>query len=218
MLVDAWLGRRHAMGRKSFLFGALTLLSVLLFVSGAIFASVARSPAPWEIELGRYRAYQAIVSGSTVTVESSLRAKKPWEFDHTMSGMVLGDSVHYYTDIRYREMSRQDPDLSVAPPGNVVSYTLLGARVDYSPPVRIAGAGMDGRMPLPFPPTEVWCVLLDVQPLTEEAAPEHAIIFVAQHRDIYNADWLVHEGETAPFSPALVESLSRIGCDLISQP
>jgi hypothetical protein len=206
------------MGRKAFLFGALVLLSVLLFVSGVLFAGAARSPAPWELELDRYRAYQESVSQNTVTVESSVRAKKPWEFDCAMSEMVLGDSTHYHTDIRYQALSRQDPGFSVAPPGDVVSYTLLGARVDYSPPVWIAGTGMDGRMPLPFPPTEVWCVLLEVQPLAEGTAAEHAVVFVAQHRDIYNADWVVHEGETATSSPALAASLSRIGCNLMSEP
>jgi hypothetical protein len=206
------------MGRKAFLFGALVLLSVLLFVSGALFASVARSPAPWEVELDRYRAYQALVSQNTVTVESSVRAKKPWEFDRAMSSVVLGDSIHYHTNIRYQETSREDPDFSVAPPWNVMSYTLLGARLDYSPPVRIAGTRMDGRMPLPFPPTEVWCVLIGMQPPAEGTAAEHAVVFVAQHRDIYNADWVVHQGETAPFSPALAAGLSGIGCNLILQP
>ncbi len=205
------------MGRKAWLLGALGTLSVVLLVSGAMLATSARSLAPWEEELNRYRAYRGSVSSDGVAVESSVRAKRPWTFEREMSATVLGDSLIYQTDIRYHQRAAKDLGL-VATPGEVMSYTLLGGEADLSPPAWTSATDRAGRMPLPFPPTDVWCVLLQVQPPTAGAEIEREMVFVAQHRDVYSADWVVHESAQAPFGPQMAESLSRIGCDLPLQP
>ena len=79
------------------------------------------------------------------------------------------------------------------------------------------GGGQSGYRNLPFPPEEVWCVLLKK---TRRAADDsivestYSVVFVARHLDMWHADWVVHEGEQEPFSPAFLEKLSKIGCDL----
>ncbi len=47
--------------------------------------------------------------------------------------------------------------------------------------------GSDGLAALPFPPDEVWCVLLD----TGEQRTN--VVLGALHMGSYNADWVVHE-------------------------
>ena len=45
-----------------------------------------------------------------------------------------------------------------------------------------------GQKPLPYPPTDLWCVQL----LTPDpTAPK--VVLAALHQDIYNAEWIVHE-------------------------
>jgi len=68
-----------------------------------------------------------------------------------------------------------------------------------------------GPRPLPFPPEDVWCVLLE-RDRNEETT--YAIVFVAEHQDLYNADVVMHEGASDLSTQAFVEGISRIGCDL----
>jgi hypothetical protein len=67
-----------------------------------------------------------------------------------------------------------------------------------------------GSHPIPYPPKEVWCVLLKLTP------PEDAyfIVFANLHQDMYNAQWIVHEGEKAPFSQTFLKHIADLGCDL----
>jgi hypothetical protein len=64
--------------------------------------------------------------------------------------------------------------------------------------------------PLPFPPEEVWCVLLG----RGSQATSSGVVFVALHQDIHNADWVVHETAGDPFSPDSLNAASAIGSDL----
>ena len=58
-----------------------------------------------------------------------------------------------------------------------------------------------GQKPLPYPPTDLWCVKLSS---ADPSAP--TAIVVALHQDMYNADWVVHE----VIDPAAV--LPAVGC------
>jgi hypothetical protein len=74
-----------------------------------------------------------------------------------------------------------------------------------------------GAKPLPLPPQEVWCVLLELEQHgavdpTEEGA--YRVVFPALHQDLHNADWVLHEGAGDLTSQEFMESLSKIGCDL----
>jgi hypothetical protein len=44
-----------------------------------------------------------------------------------------------------------------------------------------------GRMPLPYPPKELWCVLLRLEPVYTYGSPRLQMVFVARHQDLYNA-------------------------------
>jgi hypothetical protein len=69
---------------------------------------------------------------------------------------------------------------------------------------------------LPFPPKEVWCVLLERADTTFglAAGMPYDVVFVGLHVDLYYADWVVHKGPAAPASPQLKDSLSVLGCEL----
>ncbi|UCC86535.1 MAG: hypothetical protein JSV81_17040 [Anaerolineales bacterium] len=78
--------------------------------------------------------------------------------------------------------------------------------------------GTWGALELPFPPTEVWCVLLkrDLPALNGLAGESpYMVVFVSYHTDrLWNQGWVIHVGARNPFTPTFVESLSVIGCDL----
>ena len=74
-----------------------------------------------------------------------------------------------------------------------------------------------GTSALPFPPERVWCVLVRRGHLQRESS-KGQVIFVALHLDLYYAEWIVHEGESEPFSQVFLNSLSQIGCDLGLEP
>ena len=63
---------------------------------------------------------------------------------------------------------------------------------------RLAVSTLSGPRPIPYPPKELWCVQLS----------DGQIIFVAQHRDLYNADWILHEPVDG------TESAQKVGCNL----
>jgi hypothetical protein len=70
------------------------------------------------------------------------------------------------------------------------------------------------RMPLPYPPEELWCVLLEVQPIYAPAFSYYQLVFVARHQDLYNADWVIHAVIQPPSSPEIEQTISRLGCDI----
>ena len=67
-------------------------------------------------------------------------------------------------------------------------------------------------MPLPFPPKEMWCVLLETD--ARSGVTPYGGVFVGLHMDMYNSDWVVHEIATDFSTPGFEETLSLIGCDL----
>jgi hypothetical protein len=91
-----------------------------------------------------------------------------------------------------------------------MSSTVFGDSLHYQTDTSSSG------MPLPFPPEQVWCALLERANGTFglDADMPYAVVFVGLHMDLYNADWVVHEGAGDPSSPQLRETLSAIGCDL----
>ncbi|HBY98404.1 MAG: hypothetical protein M5U01_26045 [Ardenticatenaceae bacterium] len=175
----------------------LSLLIPLAFV--IIVQAVEREQtAAWRFELDRYRAYKYSDS-SNGTILRVVQAQQPWYFQQDMSSLVYGDSGHYQTDYGY----------SNRPSG---IYRL--------PPSPADSRLKDNRKPLPFPPQEVWCVLLEQSRDTDRSGETTtpAVVFVALHQDLYNADWVVHEGVGASVSQESRASLSRIGCELRVDP
>jgi len=74
-----------------------------------------------------------------------------------------------------------------------------------------------GTTVLPFPPEQVWCVLVQRRHCPGGSLEGH-VIFVALHLDLYYAEWIVHEGESEPFSQEFLSILSQVGCDLGLEP
>jgi hypothetical protein len=65
---------------------------------------------------------------------------------------------------------------------------------------------------MPYPAAGVWCVLLRREGSSTRGRRQ--VVFLAMHENLYNADWIVHEGAWEPFSPQFVAGLARIGCAL----
>ena len=75
--------------------------------------------------------------------------------------------------------------------------------------------GGAGRRPLPFPPEEVQCILLEQAPQERGAGDAaHSVVFVALHQDLYTASWILHEWASDLPAAALAESLAALECDL----
>ncbi len=73
--------------------------------------------------------------------------------------------------------------------------------------------GSLGQRPLPFPPQEVWCVLVKERGAPEGTDP-YQLLFVALHQDLYNADWVVHEGVAELLSQEAAAAMTALGCEL----
>ena len=92
------------------------------------------------------------------------------------------------------------------------AYTVFGDSPFYQTDLSPGNEVRSATMPLPYPPKELWCVLLQ----HDDAAGRmsDAIVFVGLHMDMYNADWMVHEGPRDLSTPGVVGSLNLLGCDL----
>jgi hypothetical protein len=64
-----------------------------------------------------------------------------------------------------------------------------------------------GLQPIPYPPDQVVCVLMDVD-------GQRQLVYVALHSDLYNADWIVHISSESWGSSTLQSQLATIGCSL----
>lgn len=92
-----------------------------------------------------------------------------------------------------------------------MSGRVLGDSVYFQTDHSLIPARSGGPSPLPFPPKELWCALLECP--DGSTLGSHTILFVGLHMDIYNGDWLVHEARD-PTSPELRRFITMIGCDL----
>jgi len=98
-----------------------------------------------------------------------------------------------------------------------MSGSVFGDGLYFRPDYTFDGeyVGGSGRRPLPFPPEEVWCVLLErasEEPGAGEAT--YSVVFVALHQDLYTADWVLHEVVDDLPAAALTESLAALECDV----
>jgi len=117
--------------------------------------------------------------------------------------------VDVRTVVQARDPTRFGRDMSRAVTGESVIF-----QTDYD---YTGEADSGGARPLPFPPEEVWCVLLErdlsaLDGVTSDTG--YAVLFVALHQDMYNAEWMIHWGTDDVFAPDFRERLSEIGCEL----
>lgn len=138
-----------------------------------------------------YLRYQESSSQQAGAVQQIVHAARPWNLTPQMSRATFGSSVVYQTTTNYDVPGR------------------FGLRATATPWPREFSSRRGGLRPLPFPPVDVWCVLLRQ---AGDASP--GVVFVAEHHDIYNADWILHE-PNAESRPELNAILSSVGCDLV---
>ena len=172
------------MKRGVLLIVALLLLAALVAGVLVLLQGKAGLPAGCQAALDRYLNYKNVTLNEGLGVESTVKATKPGGLTQDVSLTVYGDSVFYQTDEDYQKSSGD------------------AEATDYW--------ATDGRRPLPYPPEEVWCALLD----RNAKAPQSGVVCVSLHQDIYNADWVVHEVGPDPFAPASIQVASDLGCDL----
>jgi hypothetical protein len=93
-----------------------------------------------------------------------------------------------------------------------MSHAVFGGGVHFQ-----ADRGRTGGLPLPFPPRELWCVVLEREDNSTDnsrSGASYAVVFVGLHMSMYEADWMVHEGDGDLSSPEFRRTLSMIGCDM----
>ncbi len=161
----------------------VAMLLVAVLMVGMLF-SPGRQVATWETALQAYLDYKVNVDGVSLTVVETERATSPQDFDKSMGGVTYGDDAFYDTRITYRPAM---PTPSV--PGLAPSQP---------------------KRPIPYPPKDVWCVLLAPDPMDEAG---DRLVFSALHQDLYNAAWIVHE---VPSDTFMETELRALGCNTIA--
>ena len=166
-------------------------LTVGLIAIVAVVAAALAFPTAAKDELDAYLDHLASSSppgAARAEVITLDRARRPWSLSSEQNYPVFGTSPTYQSDRRsdWPTAALQTPIWS----DEIV--TTSGA----SHPV------------LPFPPEEVWCVLL-------AGESQDQVIFLARHhREPYYTDWVIHQGPHTPFPDSLHDILSAVGCDL----
>jgi len=171
---------KRRMAAMSVVLVAGLLLAALVFL---VVRGPGRAPESWQTALEMYLAYKDETAGETWLPAGTQQSAVSTVFDDSMSLATYGRGVYYRTDATY---VRETPT-----PG------LFGLSPRMS------------RRPVPYPPTKVWCVLLN--PGRGESGSSR-VIFVALHQDLYNAAWIVHETEELPLSRDLMADLAELGC------
>jgi hypothetical protein len=95
--------------------------------------------------------------------------------------------------------------------GEEMSSTSFGSSVHFQTDTGPTQTQRLNLSALYYPPVEIWCLLLERE---EGAEISYAVVFLAQHVDLHNGDWLIHEAGDDLSSPQFRETLSAVGCDL----
>jgi hypothetical protein len=172
----------------------LALTIAVLAPTGLVFGwllatSGSGLPVGAQARLSQYLQFQTTTSQQSYGVQRLSQAGRPWNFSSAMSDATFGDSVYYQTTHNRWAQPLAWP--LVAATSGSLSRSMVGAR------------------PLPFPPSEVWCVRL-----SEVTSGVTAVIFVALHEDLYNADWIVHESRPAARIDDVLRDLNAVGCEV----
>lgn len=93
-------------------------------------------------------------------------------------------------------------------------WPVLGDSVYFQTDQPLTWSHSQGLSPLPFPPKEIWCALLESKG-EAVGAPDYSVVLVALHMDMYNGDWLIHQAPADLFT--MDKGLSALGCKLEMQ-
>ena len=174
----------------------IIVILLVLIMMAAVGIIVARNleedlPPQAQAALDGYLTSENAVASHPAIVRQVVHAARPGRFDAAFSSASISASFYFRTSRGYR---------SAAIPNPLILTT--------SPLPSGASEGGRGGRALPFPPRDLWCVLLN------QESGNGRVVFLALHEDMYNADWIVHESAGAPGDAALAARLAVVGCDL----
>jgi hypothetical protein len=135
------------------------LLAALIFL---VVRGPGRAPESRRTALETYLVYKDETVGETWVLAGAQQATAPTVFDVSTSSVTYGRGVYYRTDATY------------------IRETSTPGAFGLSPKM--------SRRPVPYPPTEVWCAVLD--PGQGGSGPSHVVsrvVLVALHQDLNNA-------------------------------
>lgn len=165
----------------------MAIVAPLGLVLGGLWAAAEPGlPADAQARLSAY--LQAAGAASADSVQRLSYARQPWNFTADQSGPTFADSVYFQTT------------------HNQWAQPLAWPLAPWSTTPR--GGSVFAR-PLPYPPSDVWCVRL-----SDASSAAVRVLFVALHADLHNADWIVHEARAQASLADTLHDLAAIGCDL----
>jgi hypothetical protein len=183
---------------KRALFVAIPLmvaLASIVTVSTAILSFPAGAQQALDAYLQYARAAAPPGERQTLRADLIVRASRPWALGPELGLPAFGDSWYFHADDRYSEPT---------PPATPFWQKYFAYSSESDP--------LDDRLALPFPPEEVWCVLLKGQPR------DRVVLVARHHREPYYTEWITHQGPGEPFDQPVLETLSALGCDLAIAP
>lgn len=188
-----------------------TLALAVVLIGGLILAlarSPGRNPETWEDITQSYIKHRGWTLGQQVIIEQAVQARTPSHFTPEMNFHTYGGALCYYA---VDETSDSYPSTRSVPylASDLTTGTLLNPYSNSPYSSTTTGSGFRTSRPIPYPPTEVWCVLLKLA-----SEDTYSVVFANLHQDMYNAQWIIHEGEKAPFSQAFLDRVASFGCDL----
>ncbi len=176
---------------KRLLAATVVVLMPIVIVAAAILYITSRGlPSDARAALEGYLIYRYDQESKPLVQQSTL-ATKPWLLTSQMSGPTFGGGAFFNTSVVYSAAATGGANWPSTPVASQGYYSSVGS-----------------LRALPYPPEEVWCVLLDVQ--DQGQTP----ILVAAHMDLYNARWIVHEMPTLSTPKEVNALLDEIGCGL----
>ncbi|HEY4721252.1 MAG TPA: hypothetical protein VII92_05365 [Anaerolineae bacterium] len=186
----------------------ITLAMLAPAVLVILFAIATYKPGPpgqAEVLVYDYLRYRDSTSQPTTTVQQIVEANRPGNLMPPLSKITFGSGI-YWTTIADTRSSGVTPFPTATPWSSELS---AGGSIPW-PGGSLTGGS--GRRSLPFPPVEVWCVVVR---RAGQTLP--GLVFLAQHQDLYYTEWIVHE-PTAQTLPELNASLAAVGCNVTLQP
>jgi hypothetical protein len=128
-------------------------------------------------------------SGQPARVLQIVPAAYPTGLTGELSAYSLGYGA-YYTTLDY--VSR--PVITVVPTARPFVDAPPSPTPYTSELMKLPGLALYGK-PLPYPPTYASCVLI-------ERGHRYEVVILAQHQDMYTADWVLHTTELTPQAAA----------------
>ncbi len=197
------------MKRTWMAFTALVVAVMLIVgLTLALAHSPGRNPATWEDVTYSYIKQRGWTWGQQVTIKQAVKARTPDNFTQDSNFHTYSAASPYYT-VDETASSDQNSRPGAYAAGDLITETILSTPGYNGPSTATTSSGFRMGRPIPYPPTEVWCVLLKLA-----STDTYFVVFANLHQDMYNAQWIIHEGEKSPFSQTFLERVASLGCDL----